>query len=87
MRAAVGHHLKESAAAVLVLQMLLEVACQIVDLLGEERNLDLRRAGVLVVYGHFFDRFGLFLLGQHEQYSITTPDFAQGLAADVPVGI
>ena len=71
MRAAVGHHLQKAAAAVLVLQMLLEVHRQLVNLFRQKRNLNLRATGVRGVYGHFFDRFSLFLLGKHGTHSIT----------------
>ncbi len=67
MGAAVGDHLEEAAAAVRILKVLLKVRGELVDLLGQQRNLDLRRTGILVVDGHFFNSLGLFLLRQHER--------------------
>ena len=42
-------HLQQPATAVVVLRVGPEVVGQVVDFLGEERDLDLRRAGVVLV--------------------------------------
>ncbi len=65
MRTAVCNHLEEAAARVFVLSMLAEVAGELIDFLREERNLHLRRAGVLVVDAGFLNNARLFLLGKH----------------------
>ena len=67
MSTAVGDHLQKAAAAVLVLQMLLEMRGKLVDLFGKEGNLHLRRAGILVVDTGFLDSFCLFLTDQNYQ--------------------
>ena len=48
-----------------VLRVLFEMAGEIFDLLGEQGNLDLRRAGVLVVDRVFLDHPLLFLGSKH----------------------
>src|SRR3990167_2870881 len=65
MRAAVCDHLQKTPAAVLILQMLLQMRGKLVYLLRQKGNLDLRRAGVPVMNSHFFGYFSLFLLGKH----------------------
>src|SRR3990167_10905391 len=68
MSAAVSHHLQKPAAAVLVLVVLAQMRGKLVYLLGQEGNLHLRGAGILVVDSGFFDGFSLFLLGKHGVY-------------------
>src|SRR5579871_5094667 len=54
--AALAHHLEEPATRVVVLLVRLEVLGEVVDPLGQDRNLDLGRAGVV--------RFGGILLDE-----------------------
>ena len=61
MRAAIGHHLQEPAAGMVVFLVLFEVQGEFVDLSRKDGNLDFRRAGVLVVRLAFLDNPLLFL--------------------------
>jgi hypothetical protein len=65
MRAAVGHHLEETAAAVLVLGVLLQMRRKLLDALAQKGDLHLGAAGVRVMNGDFLDSLGFLLLGQH----------------------
>ena len=56
---AISDHAEESAAGMIVLLVFLEMIAQFDDPLGEKRDLDLRRAGVLGVDGRFLDDLGL----------------------------
>src|SRR5204863_967310 len=58
-RAALADHLEQAAAAVMVLVIALEVLGEVRDPLGEERDLDLGRAGVGLVLPVLRDRLGL----------------------------
>ena len=49
-------HLEESAAAVMVLRVSAEVLGEVVDVLCENRNLDLCRAGISAVRAVLLDR-------------------------------
>lgn len=69
--ATVSNHLKEAAARVLVLQVLLEVKRKLVDALREDSNLNSRGTSVRVVKGYFLNNFLLFSLCQHVAYGST----------------
>ena len=49
MRTAVRHHLEKAPARMKIFRVLLQVSGELVDLLGKERDLYIRRAGVCVV--------------------------------------
>jgi hypothetical protein len=66
MRAAIGHHLQQAAAAVLVLGVLAQMRGEFFDFLRKERDLDLGAAGVRVVDCAFFDCLFFLPLSQHE---------------------
>jgi len=63
--AAVADHLQQAAAGVMVLGMDLQMLRQLVDPGGQDGNLDLRRAGVLVMQTVLLDDFGFFFFSQH----------------------
>ena len=65
MRTAVGDHLEESPAGMKILRVLLEVLRELVNLPRQERNLNIRRAGVRVVPGGAFHNRHLFLSRKH----------------------
>ena len=77
MSAAIGNHLKQAAARVRIFEVFFQMRGELVYFFRQKRNLDLRRAGVLVVYGRFFNRGRLFPLGKHGVYGSTTQQFAQ----------
>ena len=56
--AAAGGHLEEATAAVEILAVRAQVLGQVIDPGGEQRDLDLGRAGVFVVDFVFGDDFG-----------------------------
>lgn len=63
--AAIGHHLEKTATGMEILRILLEVLSELINLLGEERNLHIGRASVSFVYCNaLYDRC-LFLRGKH----------------------
>ncbi len=64
--AAIGHHLQKSAAGMLILPMLPEVACKLVDAFGEERDLNLRGAGIRVVTLGFLDYVSFLSFREHK---------------------
>src|SRR6185437_9604829 len=55
LAAAHAHELEEAAAGVVVLLVRLEVLGEVRDALAEQRDLDLRRAGVALVRGELLD--------------------------------
>ena len=54
--AALAYHLQEATAAVMVLAMRAEVIREIVDALGQYRDLDLRRTGIALMRPVLLDR-------------------------------
>jgi len=78
--AAVGNHLQQAAARVLVFGVFLEVSGQLLDALAEDGDLHVSRARVGGVQGDFFDNFLLFLGGKHGPYGSTGRQFAQGVS-------
>ena len=76
--AAVGDHLEKTAAGMKILRVLLEVLRKLVNLLGKERDLHIRRTGVSVVPGGTFHDRRLFLSCKHEfPYPTTSCENAQ----------
>src|SRR3989338_7628051 len=65
VRPAIGDHLQEAPAGVDVLRVLLKVLRELVDLLAEERDLDIGRAGVEFMPGGTFNSSRLLLRGKH----------------------
>lgn len=63
--ASVTDHLVQTAAAVVVLLVVLEVFGKRVDAEGQDCNLDFRRTGVAFVYLVLFDKSLLLFLGNH----------------------
>ena len=63
MRLAVGDHAEKAAAGMVILLVLLQVISELIDALRQKRDLNLRRAGVLVVYVRFLDNSGLLSCG------------------------
>ena len=61
--AALTDHLVHAQTAVVVVGMLLEMLGQLADALGEDRDLDLGRAGVALVGGVVADDLGLDFFG------------------------
>ncbi len=57
--ATTGGHLEEAAAAVEVLAMRAQVLGQVIDTSGEQRDLDVGGAGILLVGFELGDDFGL----------------------------
>ena len=55
------HQLQQAAARMVVLAVTLEVFGEVGDALGEDRDLDFRRAGVALFGGVFIDERGLAL--------------------------
>ena len=51
-----GHHLQKAATGMVILHVALEVLGEIGDALGEDRHLDLRRAGIGRAGGIFLDQ-------------------------------
>ena len=72
MRTAVRHHLEKAPARMKIFRVLLQVSGELVDLLGKERDLYIRRAGVCVVPSGAFHHRRLFLSGKHEYLYPTT---------------
>src|SRR5436190_24142639 len=66
--ALVDHH-QEAAARMVVLVVALEVLGQVADALGEDRDLDFRAAGVVLVAGVVLD--DLLLLFGGDRHSLT----------------
>ena len=66
MRPAVSNHLEKTAAGMKILRVLLEVLCELVNLLGKERDLNAGGTGVSIVLGDIFNDRRLFLRGKHE---------------------
>ena len=58
--AALADHQKQTATAVVILLVELEVLVQVVDALGQQSDLNLRGTGVTFVTGISLDDFGLF---------------------------
>ena len=58
----VTYHLEKSAAAVVILVVSLEVFVEIVDPVSEERDLNLRRAGISLMSSILLDNCLLFVL-------------------------
>jgi hypothetical protein len=56
---ATADHLQQALPAVVILRVRPEVTCEVVDILGENGNLNLRRAGVGLVGAVLFDCRGL----------------------------
>ena len=56
-------HAEEATARMVVLLVLLEMIGQFDDPLGQKSDLDLRRAGILVVNGCFLDDFDFLSRG------------------------
>lgn len=71
MGAAVGDHLQEAAARVVVFEVSLKVERKFIDFLAEERNLDLGRARILVMNPRLLNSLGLFRLRKHARYGST----------------
>ena len=63
--AALTDHLVHAQTAVLVVRVHLQVLGELVDALGEDGDLDLRRTGVALVRLVGFDDCGLFSFGDH----------------------
>src|SRR5665213_1466696 len=57
--AALGHHLDHAAAGMIVLGVRLEVFGEIGDALGQDRDLDFRRTGIVLAGSVFGDDFFL----------------------------
>src|SRR5690606_30675409 len=57
-RAAAGNQGQKATTGVVVLLVVLEMAGQIIDTLGQDRDLDFRRAGVAFLRGVFLDQSG-----------------------------
>src|SRR5918995_1976996 len=60
-RAALGNHLQEATPGMVVLGVGLEVVGEVVDALGQDGDLDLRRAGIAGFVRMFLDERGLAL--------------------------
>ena len=58
----VTDHLQKTSSGMVVMGMLFQVTVQVVDPLGEDRDLDFRRTGVAFMSGKLFDDFLFFLL-------------------------
>jgi hypothetical protein len=54
--AALAYHFQEATATVMVLAMLAEMIREVIDALGQYRNLDLRRTGIAFVRPVLLDR-------------------------------
>lgn len=76
--AAIRYHLQKPAAAVLILQMLFEVAGELLDALTQNGNLHLCRASVGRVDGDLLYNILLLSLGEHDPYRSTSARFMQG---------
>lgn len=61
-----------------ILLVVLEVGGELVDLLAQHRNLNLRRTGVRIMPGIFPDNSLLFLGGQHGKERSTGAEKTQG---------
>ncbi len=66
MHAAVGDHLEEAAAAVLVVEVLLQMRGEFLDAARQKSNLDLRAPCILLVNARIFDHLLFLPLRQHE---------------------
>ena len=65
VRAAISHHLEQTAARMEVLRILLEVLGELVNLLGKERDLHIGRAGVSIVSSNVLNDRRLFPRRKH----------------------
>src|SRR5262249_47519316 len=65
--AALAHHLEQAATRVVVLLVRLEMLGQAIDPLGQDGDLDFRRAGVVAFGGVVFDDLGFRLDGQRHR--------------------
>ena len=61
----ISNHLEKTASRMKIFWVLLEVLCELVDLLRKESNLNIRRAGVRVMSCNSLDNYCLFLSGKH----------------------
>jgi hypothetical protein len=67
-----GDHFEKTAAGVVVFCIFFEMACELFDLLSEQRNLDFRGTRVLFVSFARFNHFGFFLLREgHRMYAFS----------------
>src|SRR5438128_8126305 len=64
---ALADHHQQPAARVVVLAVRAQVLGQVVDALGEQRNLDLGGAGIAILATELADQLLLLLLGQRHQ--------------------
>ncbi len=65
MCAAIRNHLEKSAAGVIVLVILLQMRCELVDTLGKKTYLNGSRTGITLVQCGFLDDIRLFLFRKH----------------------
>src|SRR5690625_133547 len=84
--AALADHLEQTTARVIVLLVILEVLGQIIDALGQDRNLHFGRAGIALLGRIFLDQ--LFLARGRDRHLVSfqpvSRDFASaGLSRDV----
>jgi len=63
---ALSDHLEQATTGAVILLVDLQVLGQLVDALGQERNLNVGRTGVFFMQAHVFDR-GFFVCFCHER--------------------
>ena len=65
MSLSIGYHREKTASGMVVLLVFLEMARQFCDFLSQNRYLNLRRTGVLIVNRYFLDNFCLLSCCKH----------------------
>ena len=75
---ALTDHFQQASARVMILLVEFEVLIEVVDALGEQRDLNLGRTGVTLVQGIRFDEF-LFGLGYVPPFFLVSPRTEYGV--------